>query len=68
MSKTRVISCILSSSSCLKQELSLEQEMKRKKEAGENVDETELNIDVDVNSIEIPAVPLKNTLVQLYTG
>jgi hypothetical protein len=42
--------------------------MKRKKEAGEDVDETELNIDVDVNSIEIPAVPLKNTLVQLYTG
>ena len=46
----------------------IEQEMKRKKEAGENVDKTELNIDVDVNSIEIPAVPLKNTLVQLYTG
>ena len=46
----------------------IEQEMKRKKEAGEDVDETELNIDVDVNSIEIPAVPLKNTLVQLYTG
>jgi hypothetical protein len=46
----------------------IQQEMKRKKEAGEDVDETELNIDVDVNSIEIPAVPLKNTLVQLYTG
>jgi len=46
----------------------IEQEMKRKKEAGEEIDETELNIDVDVNNIEIPAVPLKNTLVQLYTG
>jgi hypothetical protein len=46
----------------------IQQEMKRKKEAGEDVDESELNIDVDVNSIEIPAVPLKNTLVQLYTG
>lgn len=46
----------------------IEQEMKRKKEAGEEIDETELKFDVDVNDIEIPAVPLKNTLVQLYTG
>ncbi|VDI75911.1 tRNA-splicing endonuclease subunit Sen34 [Mytilus galloprovincialis] len=45
----------------------LKEEMERKKEAGETVHETDLDVEIDIDSIQIPPVALKNSLVQLYT-
>lgn len=42
------------------------QEVERKRETGETIEDVE--VDIDVNSIEIPPVPVKNSMVQLYTG
>lgn len=45
----------------------LKEEMERKKEAGEKVNETDLDVEIDIDAIQIPPVAQKNSLIQLYT-